>query len=265
MLMARKLKTEHADKYDMVFGFANTSQEDERTLVFADRCDREFGLNMVWLEAVIHAGRIGATHNIVDFETAKRNGEIYEAMIQKYGIPNKAYPHCNRELKLNPIRSYLASIGWGGCLNAVGIRIDEPARHGPAKKLGSKIIHPMVSMFPTTKADVMEWWEGQPFDLGMLEHEGNCTWCWKKSLSKLVRQAHEKPQVFDFPLRMEATYPLSGHNVDGTPRVFFREKRSALDILKIASDAPRYYPPERPDENGGCSESCEAFGEDDET
>lgn len=259
--MARRLQQKYSQYFDMRFGFANTSEEDERTLIFVDRCDREWGLNLVWLEAVTHPGeRKGATHRIVDFASAARDGSVFEDMIKKYGIPNRAYPHCNRELKLNPIRSYLDSIGWGDCLSAVGLRADEPGRFSK-KAAAQRIVYPAAHWFPTTKPDVMEYWEDMPFDLGLRDHEGNCKWCWKKVLSKLVRQAHERPEVFDFPLRMEAEYPLAGHNVDGTPRTFFRENRSALDILHIASTSDRIYPPERPDDSGGCSESCEAFTE----
>jgi len=257
--MAKKLKDEYSDQFEMVFGFANTGQEDEKSLVFADRCDREWGLNLVWIEAVVHQGRVGCTHKIVSFEAAARNGQPFEEVIKKYGIPNKAYPHCTRELKLNPIQSYMNSIGWGSAQKAVGIRVDEPKRiRKNAAEEG--LIYPLVTMFPTTKPEILDWWKEQPFDLGLLDHQGNCTWCWKKSLKKHVMLYHENPDIYRFPASMEEMYGLAGHNIDGTKRTFFRENRSTQDIISIAQllNPPR---PQDQEEDAGCSESCEVFGD----
>ena len=260
--MARRLRDTH--KGPLVFGFANTGCEDERTLVFADKCDREWGLDLVWLEALVHpTPRVGTTHKIVNFETAARNGEPFESVIKKYGIPNQKFPHCTRELKERPIRSYLKSLGWDQVLMAIGIRADEPTRirEGAAEKF--RMIYPLASMFPTTKAEINDWWEEQPFQLGMMEHEGNCTWCWKKSFLKLHRIANEHPERFAFPLRMETTY---WRDRKGNKQVFFRGSRSALDIMAQAKLTGLVVLPERPDENSGCSESCEAFmGVEDDT
>lgn len=258
--MAKKLRDEYADVYDMIFVFANTGEEWEETLLFVDRCDREWGLKVVWVEAVVHFGeRKGCSHKVVNFASASRHGEPFEEIIKKYGIPNKSYPHCTRELKLNPIRSYAESIEWENYLTAVGIRSDEPSR---VRKNAAQfhIIYPLVSMFPTDKPTINDFWEDQNFTLNLQDHQGNCKWCWKKVLSKHMRIARETPEVYEFPARMESLYGVSGHNVDGTKRVFFREKRSAKDIILLSEILN---PPDRlndPDEDSGCSESCEAFG-----
>lgn len=261
MKMACEMKSHYSDKFNMIFLFANTGCEWEETLIFTDRCDREFGLNLVWVEAVVHQNeKRGCSHRVVTFESASRNGEPFEAMITKYGIPNKAYPHCTRELKLNPMRSYTDSIGWatGDYLRAVGIRADEPKRiRQDAAAVG--IIYPLAHDFMLTKPEINDWWLQQSFNLNLLEHQGNCKWCWKKSHRKLVTIAKETPQAFNFPMRMEMNYGLSGHNVDGTKRTFFRGHMSTLDILESA--AANTIPMLRldPDEDAGCSESCEPF------
>jgi 3'-phosphoadenosine 5'-phosphosulfate sulfotransferase (PAPS reductase)/FAD synthetase len=85
---------------EKMFVFANTGEEDERTLEFVDRCDKEWGLNVVWVEAEVSpTKRVGTSHRIVTFETATRGPSLFERMIEKYGIPNKSAPHCTRELK----------------------------------------------------------------------------------------------------------------------------------------------------------------------
>lgn len=258
--MAKKLKDEYSDIYEMIFVFANTGQEWEETLLFVDRCDREWGLKVVWVEAVVHFGeRKGCSHKIVTFETASRKGEPFEEVIKKYGIPNKSYPHCTRELKLNPICSYAHSLEWKDYLTAVGIRIDEPKR---VRKdaLDAGIIYPLVSLFPTDKPQINDWWEDQPFTLNLQEHQGNCAWCWKKVLSKHMKIAKESPQVYEFPARMESTYGLAGHNIDGTKRTFFREHRSTKDIVLLSQLLTPFESKMDQDDNSGCSESCEAFG-----
>lgn len=256
MYMAKQLWDKRRDTFDMVFVFANTGEEWEETLLFTDRCAREWGIDIVWVEAVTHPGqRIGCTHQVVTFETASRRGEPFQGVIEKYGIPNKKYPHCTRELKLNPIRSYMLSIGWEYYLSAVGIRIDEPARlRGNAEECG--IIYPLFDMFPMEKADINEWWAAQPFNLNLLERQGNCKACWKKTLTKLLAIAQETPEAFEFSARMESTF---GTYADGARRVFFRENRSAVDLLAMSKVIDPATIKNRPDENSGCSESCEAF------
>lgn len=255
--MTIKLWQSYRDRYEFIVTFANTGEENEETLIFVNRCAEHFEIPVVWLEAIVHPEHgAGTTHRIVDFATASRKAEPFEEVIKKYGIPNKAYLHCTRELKEAPIRSYMRSIGWnaGTYHIAIGIRADEPERR--AKR--PERVYPLLDWFPTTKPEINDWWEDQPFNLNLQEHQGNCKTCWKKSLSKLVRIANETPQYFDFNLRMEHQYGLAGHNVDGTPRTFFRNHMRTEDILALRGQSVA--PPRPDDENWGCSESCEAFG-----
>lgn len=251
-----------ANQYDeIVVTFANTGQEDERTLRFVDRCDREFSFNTVWLEAVVHPrSGDGTTHRVVTAETATRDGSLFEAAIRKYGIPNKNFPHCTRTLKLHPMRSYLRSIGWdvGTYTTAIGIRADETRRVAKNAAV-QNIIYPLVDL-DVDKQDVREWWAKQSFQLGLPEHRGNCTWCWKKSLRKHLLLLEEDPDALAFPDAMEQQYGAAGAGFRGVNRVFFRERRSARDIIRIASVVdPSAARTPGLDENGGCSESCEVY------
>ncbi len=128
-MMAYLIKKAYGHIYELIFVFANTSREKEKTLVFLDKVDKLFNLGVVWVEAVVHHGkRKACTHKIVTFETACRNGEVFEEVIKKYGIPNSGFKHCTRELKRNPIKSYAKSIGWKKYTIAIGYRADEPKR-----------------------------------------------------------------------------------------------------------------------------------------
>lgn len=266
--MAQWCLREWADRYDEVIClFANTGQENEETLYFVSQCDRAFGLNVVWVEAEVHHGkRKGNTHRVVDFQTASRAGEPFEDTIRKYGLPNRSYPHCTRELKMNPMISYLRSIGWESYDTAIGIRADEIDRVSPTRK-EKRLLYPLVSDVPMTKPDINAWWEAQPFRLPLRGYEGNCKWCWKKSLRKHLTLITDHPDWYEFPDRMEREYGLAGHNVDGTPRTMFRENRSVADLKALAAAGGW----ERPEDDsrtqqmslnldvpgGKCSESCE--------
>lgn len=274
--MAQWLMANKAQDYDdVVCLFANTGQENEQTLYFVDRCNREFGLSVVWVEAEVNPERSkGTTHRVVDFVTASRMGEPFERVIEKYGIPNQAYPHCTRELKLSPMTSYLRSIGWesGSYDTAVGIRVDEIDRVSPKRK-ELRLIYPLVSEFPMTKARVNAWWDAMPFRLELKGYEGNCKWCWKKSLRKHLTLITEHPEWYDFPERMERQHGLSGHNADGNPRTFFRGNRCVDDIRNLAKQSG--WEPAQDDSTeytdqleldldvgGGCTQSCEVNWED---
>jgi hypothetical protein len=267
--MARQFQLRKRPQDEVIYLFANTGQEHERTLQFVDKCDKQWGLNVVWVEAVTNAGRVACTHKVVDMSSASRNGEPFEEMIKKYGIPNKAYPHCTRELKLNAMSSYIRSIGWGDgeFYTAVGIRADEESRRSK-KAVANQVVYPLLDWSPISKEDINDWWDEQDFELGLAEHEGNCTWCWKKSFKKLYRLAHEAPEIFEFPKRCEATYGLAGHNIDGTHRVFFRETTSTNQLMQLAGEVA-YESLIRltrtdADANQGCSESCDVMTADSE-
>ncbi len=236
--MCHWLLENKADRYDFIFVFANTGLEHENTLKFVDQCDRHFGLNLVWVEAVVHKGRIGCTHRIVNYKTAARRGEPFEDVIEKYGIPNQDYPHCTRELKLNPIFSYKRYYGFpANHPMAIGIRSDEVDRISPTAKENG-LVYPLVTMTQATKDNVRHWWIQQDFDLDLPEHLGNCVTCWKKSDRKLLTIAKHEPERFVFCNEMELTHARSGHTgKEYKDRVFFRRHRSGIDIL-IESRTP---------------------------
>ena len=138
--MYKYILENHADEYNIVGIFANTGWEHHKTLEFVHNNDIEnerlFGVKPVWVEAVVHKGRVSSTHKLVTYETASRNMEPFEEVVKKYGLPNSAYPHCTRELKEQPIHDYIKNVmGWSNkadgdsnYFTALGIRSDEPVR-----------------------------------------------------------------------------------------------------------------------------------------
>jgi len=338
--MTKKLLDEYGDKYNIIVCFANTGQENDKTLDFVNQCDKEFGFNTVWLEAVVHNGRTACTHKVVTYETASREGEPFIEMAKKYGIPNKGYPHCTRELKENSIHSYIAEIGWekGEYETALGMRIDEPKR-----VLGQKVInifkkyceirdleemmeirfefikrlndskehkkwdvspisyaseyiedllvgkgalyddlfyicdywsgkndpqnkiYPLVDFFPADKLDVMDFWGGQSFDLGLHDYQGNCTWCYKKSTKKHFQLLSDDLSSFDFPDILDKKYGHNGNNkINGVlvdfDRTIFRNYMTAEKLKQLYLDTEyRQVTIFDNEAQEGCAESCEPF------
>ena len=267
-----KMIKEHHDG-DTVFVFANTGQERNETLDFVHQCDVRFGLNLVWVEAVVNEGRVACSHKVVDYETASRitdkdqRANPFYKVCEKYGIPNKAYPHCTRELKENPIHSYLSSIGWkkGEYQTAIGIRIDEPKRikrnHTPQNK-----VYPLVDWFPADKDDVMDFWDDQSFDLGLKDYEGNCAWCFKKSNKKLMQIIHDDESIFDFPRLIERELGSVGPNrINGQlvsePRTLYRQYMTADKLIALYYSDGKEHIKQSSREESGCGESCEPFSE----
>lgn len=253
--MSKLLKQQYGDKYELLFVFANTGQEHENTLIFVDQCDKAFGLNLVWVEAeTTHERGVGVRARIVNFDTASRAGEPFEQVIRKHGIPNRNFPHCTRELKQRPIEAFAKSIGWKDYETAIGIRADEPKRV-------KKMVYPLVHWHPVDKQDINEWWADQSFNLELPERLGNCKWCWKKSDRKHFANIDDCPDIYDFPRRMEVQYPHAGPSQTGEAKVFFRLARSTDQMFaaRLSAEGFRVLP-EDDDIDGGCSESCEAFG-----
>jgi hypothetical protein len=211
--MTKLILDNWSDRYEFIVLFANTGLEHPKTLEFVNLCDMVFGFNTVWIESVVHHGkRKAATHKVVDFKTASRKGEPFEEFIKKYGIPNKAFPSCTRDLKVNPMKSYLASLGINEreIPTAIGIRADEKRRVNPELAKTHTLVYPLIDVWPTDKQDVLDWWSDQPFDLDIDEFEGNCQGCYKKSLKKHFLQIDRDPSVYDFHRRMEEQYSLVG-------------------------------------------------------
>lgn len=265
-------------KYEMIVVFANTGKEREETLQFVNNCDINFNFNTIWIEASVNkVNNKGTTHVITNFNDAKRNGEPFEDVISKYGIPNQTAPHCSRELKKQPISSYAKSIGWKKYYTALGIRSDEPKRLDWASKRKNKFIY-FAELFYVTKSDVNNFWSKQSFDLKLKSYEGNCDLCWKKGLRKLMTIVKENPEFAEWWREMDKKYsmftPKSRENKAKPPYKFFRDNMTIDDIIEESKfdfipsvDESKEIDKYKQmalfdtylDTNNGCVESCEIW------
>lgn len=276
--MTQLLLNHYSGVYEMIVVFANTGKEREETLQFIQRCDEYFKFNVIWVEAITNPEhRKGVRARVVNFETASRNGEPFEDMIKKHGMPSVASPHCTRELKRYTIQAYAKSIGWKNYQTAIGIRVDEIDR----VKGDKKFIYPLVSyQHGVKKNDINKFWSEQPFDLELKSYEGNCDLCFKKSFRKLMTLVNENPKLTDWYKDMESKYgsfipETKKHNPLLIPPIYsFRGNKSINDIIDMAKndfdpakDESKYIPEYKTgnlwgselDISNGCVESCEVF------
>ena len=194
--MAKRLIDEGGE---YLVSFQNTGKEMPQTLDFINECDKRWNMNIVWLEY-----RFGNHFEVVNYETASRDGRPFDEAIahKKQFLPNQRLRYCTSFLKIDTLRRYLKSIGVNDYTSFNGIRYDEPRRWNKIKDSKFDVELPLVQ-WKTTKADVLNWWKEQEFDLMVNEPYGNCDGCFLKGKGKLAIIAKEKPELFDWWINYE--------------------------------------------------------------
>lgn len=183
---------------DLHVVFANTGEEDPRTLDFVKRCADEWRVRIVWVE--YHDASPGRWRE-VDYHTASRDGAPFAEMLDRKGmLPNGRARFCTQELKLRPMREYMRAQGYRDDerSNVVGLRWDEPGRVATLRARDSTwdVLCPLYDA-RVSKADVRAWWREQPFDLETPSYAGNCVGCFLKGRTLRDRAAREAPEVWE--------------------------------------------------------------------
>ena len=220
---------------DAIVCFANTGKEDEATLKFVQACSDNWGVEIHWVEY----RDADPAFVRVDFETASRNGEPFEALIRKRQyLPNPVTRFCTSELKIRTIHKYLKSIGWDDhneSMDWVGMRADEQRR---AAKIADKSRIPLVTA-GVTKETVGDFWRSQPFDLelpnmnGVTMH-GNCDLCFLKGGAQVLSLIAEKPERGIWWAKMEALALALASKPSGA--VFRSDRPSYSAMMQFASE-----------------------------
>ena len=190
-----------------VVAFQNTGREMPQTLDFVQAVSERWSVPIVWLEYDI----INDNKNyfkIVNHNSASRNGEPFDLLINKYGrLPNARFRFCTGILKMQTGQKYLKSLGWKNWTNIVGIRADEPRRLTKKKENNIDLFYPL-GVAGKTKLDVEAFWKSQPFDLSLPMYKGktmkgNCDFCFLKSEATLAMMAREHPELADWWVQAE--------------------------------------------------------------
>lgn len=225
---------------DAVVCFANTGKEDEATLKFVHDCEVNWNVPIVWLEYK-DAEESKDRWKIVNYETASRNGEPFEAVIRKKNyLPNPVTRFCTIEMKIRTIANYLLSIKFcetrseGEYMSWVGIRADEPRRAAKIPRDRTPLVTAGIG-----KKDVGDFWKSQPFDLELpnfngVTYHGNCDLCFLKGESQTRSLIAEKPERAIWWAKMEALALALASKPDGAR--FRKDRDSYQSMMDFAKD-----------------------------
>jgi len=227
--------------------FANTGKEEEATLQFVHDCEKNWKIKIHWLEW--RDNKSG--YEVVNFETASRNGEPFRQMcIKKKALPNGFMRFCTKELKIDIVHNFIKDIGFGTaenpCNQMVGIRSDEQRRVVKMRGKGG-VDHKKdwIGDFLVPLADagvvsnhVGDFWENQTFNLQTPMYNGksfhsNCDLCFHKPVAQIVSLIQEKPERAVWWVDME-TY--AKENFAKSVIHFSRDHPTYSDMAKFSSD-----------------------------
>ena len=187
--------------------FANTGKERPETLAFVAAMTDQWDVPITWLEfAYVPDGTPKTRAVVVDRETAALDGEPYDAMLRSVSfMPSVTQRICTSELKVLTIDRYLwntRKLTKRQTRKLIGFRHDEPARWKPAIYQECEIAYPMVDAH-VSSADVAEFWQAQPFDLGIPSDRGNCDLCYLKGRGNLLATIAAEPWRADWWIEAE--------------------------------------------------------------
>lgn len=240
--MLRQVLENNEDLTDLVVTFANTGKEHPATLEFVRECAERWSVPIVWLEFRDNE----AGFQVVDFDSASRQGEPFEALIRKRKyLPNPVTRFCTIDLKIRIIHKYLRSLGLSTEDSPVdmmtGIRADEPSRVVKIRHRKSTSESKWATMvMPLADAgigvrDVTDFWADQPFDLMLTTIngrtlEGNCDLCFLKGAKQVYSIiASDRPKA-EWWARMESSV-VSGGKFTGDGAQFRSDRPSYQQML----------------------------------
>lgn len=216
--------------------FANTGKEDEATLAFVQECSEQWLVPITWVEY----RAVEPWYALVDFQTASRAGEPFEAMIRKERfLPNAVQRICTSRLKVRTMHRHLRALGWSEWDQFIGIRADEQRRVAKIRARGTStetkdetMCVPLADSGVTVQ-DVNQFWSAQPFNLGLRTINGrtlhgNCDLCHLKPMAQILSLIQERPERAIWWARMETIAEAE-----------FTEKRSK-DGWRFRMDRPSY-------------------------
>ena len=244
--MLRQVLDNNEDLTDLVVTFANTGKEHPATLEFVQQCAERWSVPIVWLEFRDNE----AGFAVVDFASASRQGEPFEALIRKRKyLPNPVTRFCTIDLKIRIIHKYLRSLGLSTEETPVdmmtGIRADEPRRVVKIRNRKSTSESKWAAMaMPLADAgvgvqDVTDFWDAQHFDLLLptingRTLEGNCDLCFLKGANQvysiIASDRGEPVRKADWWSRMERT-AVSSSGITGNGALFRFDRPSYQQML----------------------------------
>lgn len=228
---------------DCAVVFANTGKEEEETLKFVRDCGVNWQVPIEWIEWRDD----DQGYALVDFESASRNGEPFEALILKRQyLPNPVTRFCTSDLKIKPMYRLMrdANMLEDGLQMMVGIRADENRRvvkmrngkHSESAKIENVL---PLAADGITVHHVNAFLAAQPFNLQLSTFNGrtlagNCDLCFLKPPAQRLSLVAERPARAVWWVRMEQDEAIGrSATVDGAR--FTKDGPSYLSIQEFAA------------------------------
>jgi len=236
-MMARHIQTsEKYKKFNKVYIFCNTGMERKETFDFLKNIIKFWKIPLIMLEGVYSkTPKIGVKSKIVNFDNVDMKGKVFTKMIEqmnKYenkGVPNQAIPYCSDYLKVRVSHDYCREhFQSTKYIKAIGYRLEDmPKRITFAELKADKTrIAPLLTDFeiPINNLLLNDFFNKEPFKLGIHSKFGNCELCWKKSDNLLIETLQYGTRFIEWHKKEEEKYG----------NTFFREKKTINQLVKIS-------------------------------
>lgn len=225
--------------------FANTGKEAEETLDFVNEISEKWDIHIHWLEHYYGDERPIHRTKEVTYETASRNGEPFERLInQRKILPNPVNRFCTSELKIKVMQRFMRKIkGYKTWYSVIGLRYDEPSRVASSKRANDyeswTNITPMNDAKHTVE-DVSNFWKKQNFDLRLTNFNGktpagNCDLCFLKGMDTTISILKEKPELADWWIKQEQKFG------EQSGAVFRKDRPNYIKLVDISKSQQGFF------------------------
>lgn len=224
--------------------FANTGKEREETLRFVHECATRWNVRVRWLEWRTRTGDVEGRFEEVGFNSASRNGEPFEGLIEaKSYLPRSVMRFCTEELKIKVMKHFMVSLGYARWTNVIGLRADEMHRVAKSRSRSESGKERWVNALPLADAgvsvrDVTAFWMQQDFNLQLLPFEGNCDACFLKARPKLFEVERTAPGTLQWWADMETKAGSTFHPEYGYQSLIEAVQRQGDLFLGAFDDDP---------------------------
>lgn len=264
-MLKEKLRTDRRYRRDWITIFCNTGKEMPQTLDFVNEMQTRWEVPVAWLEyhrvkartlpsGIFPTARRNQNlaravakdetihwYKRVNYASAARNGEPFDELLEWMNVlPNVVSRGCSTQLKIRTAMRYLFGCGIKEYESNIGIRSDESHRSIQILANCDTYEHPAFPLITAkiSESHVLNFWNGNDFDLQLKSHQGNCDLCFLKKKWKRVLMAKQNPASLEWWKGWEAKKALNGSGTNGNGARFRIGKDESYAEIEALSRFP---------------------------